>query len=104
FGLPPLEAMACGTPVVCSNTSSFPEVVGDAALTVDPLDPEALAEAMSQALRDATLRSRLSALGLPQAALFSWGRTARITLDMYRRAAPSVRRRRKSLDLSCWKL
>jgi len=50
LGIPPLEAMAFGTPVVCSNTSSFPEVVGDAALTVDPLDPEALAGAIATIL------------------------------------------------------
>ncbi len=95
FGLPPLEAMACGTPVICSNTSSFPDVVGDAALTVAPLDVDGLAEAMSQALRDATLWARLSTLGLPQAALFSWGRTARITLTTYRSAMePDARRPR----------
>src|SRR5205085_5764070 len=58
FGLPPLEAMACGTPVVTSNTSSFPEVVGDAALTVDPLNPEALAMALATGLRDARRRAQ----------------------------------------------
>lgn len=78
--------MAHGTPVVCSNTSSFPEVVGDDALTVAPLDVDGLAEAMSQALRDAGLRARLSAHGPQRAALFSWERTARITLDAYWRA------------------
>ncbi len=93
FGLPPLEAMACGTPVICSNTSSLPEVVGDAALMVDPLDVDGLAETMAQVLRDATLQARLSGQGLRRAALFSWDRTARITLDAYRRAAaPDVRR------------
>jgi len=95
FGLPPLEAMACGTPVVCSNTSSFPEVVSDAALTVDPLDVDGLAEAMSQALHDATLRERLSAQGPRRAALFFWEHTARITLDTYRSAAePDAHMRR----------
>jgi len=87
FGLPPLEAMACGTPVVCSNTSSFPEVVGDAALMVDPLDVDGLAEAMSRSLRDAALWTRLSARGPRQSTLFSWEHTARITLDRYRRTA-----------------
>jgi len=97
FGIPPLEAMACGTPVVCSNTSSLPEVVGDAALMVDPLDVDGLAETMAQVLRDAALRARLSAQGPRRAALFSWDRTARITLDTYRRAAePDVQRRRWS--------
>jgi len=95
FGLPPLEAMACGTPVVCSNTSSFPEVVGDAALTVAPLDVDGLTEAVSRALRDAALRARLSAQGPRRAALFSWERTARITLTTYRSAMePDARRPR----------
>jgi len=84
FGLPPLEAMACGTPVVCSNTSSFPEVVGDAALTVDPLDPDALARAITTALGDEALRARLSAQGPRRAAAFSWEATARTVLQIYR--------------------
>ncbi len=86
FGLPPLEAMTCGTPVVCSNTSSLPEVVGDAALMVDPLDVDGLAETMSRVLRDAALRARLSAQGLERATFFSREREARITLDAYRHA------------------
>lgn len=90
FGLPPLEAMACGTPVVTSNTSSFPEVIGDAALAVDPLDAEALASAMAAVLSDADLSARLSAQGLQRAALFSWEETARIILNVYRRAAQGV--------------
>jgi glycosyltransferase involved in cell wall biosynthesis len=84
FGLPPLEAMACGTPVVCSNTSSFPEVVGDAALTVDPLDPDALARAIAAVLENADMRARLSAQGLRRAAAFSWRATARTILQIYR--------------------
>lgn len=87
FGLPPLEAMACGTPVVTSSTSSFPEVVGDAALTVDPLDVAALAGAMARVLHDPTLRARLRERGLRRAAAFSWEATARIILEAYRRAA-----------------
>lgn len=86
FGLPPLEAMACGTPVVTSNTSSLPEVVGNAALMVGPLDVDGLAGAMSRVLGDPALRARLSAQGLERATLFSWEREARITLDAYRRA------------------
>jgi glycosyltransferase involved in cell wall biosynthesis len=84
FGLPPLEAMACGTPVVTSNTSSLPEVVGDAALTVDPYDVEALAATMRRLLDDADLRAEMRARGLARARAFTWQRTARRTLDVYR--------------------
>ncbi len=87
FGLPPLEAMACGTPVVCSNTSSFPEVVGDAALTVDPLDPEALAHAIIALLGYPDMREQLSDRGLRQSALFSWEATAHINVEAYRKAS-----------------
>jgi glycosyltransferase involved in cell wall biosynthesis len=87
FGLPPLEALACGTPVVTSSTSSFPEVVGEAALAVDPLDEAALAGAMARVLHDPALRTRLSERGLQRAAAFSWEATARIILEAYRRAA-----------------
>jgi glycosyltransferase involved in cell wall biosynthesis len=83
FGLPPLEAMACGTPVVCSNTSSLPEVVGAAAVTVDPCDVEALAEAMRRVLADADLREELRARGLARAAQFTWEKTARETFALY---------------------
>jgi len=83
FGLPPLEAMACGTPVVCSNTSSLPEVVGDAAITVDPYDVEALADAMHRVLSDAALREELRAKGLARAKMFTWEKAARETLAVY---------------------
>ncbi len=83
FGLPPLEAMACGTPVVTSNVSSLPEVVGDTALTVDPFDVEALAAAIARVLHDHELRARLSAQGLARAASFSWEATARTILRVY---------------------
>ncbi|MCS7222001.1 MAG: glycosyltransferase family 1 protein [Anaerolineae bacterium] len=86
FGLPPLEAMACGTPVITSNTSSLPEVVGDAALLVDPYDVEAIAEALARLLEDAELRQRLREAGLARARLFSWERTARETVAAYRLA------------------
>ena len=84
FGLPPLEAMACGTPVVCSDATSLPEVVGDAALTVDPYNVEALAEAMCRVLGERDLASVLRARGLERAQQFTWRRTARETLDAYR--------------------
>lgn len=85
FGLPPLEAMACGAPVITSNTSSLPEVVGEAALQVDPRDPDALAQAMGAVLEDETLAAVLRANGLDRVKRFSWERTARETLQAYRR-------------------
>lgn len=83
FGLPPLEAMACGTPVACSATSSLPEVVGDAAVTFDPLDKVAIAHAMDLLVGDSALRQALAAAGLERASLFSWERTAAATLAAY---------------------
>ena len=77
FGLPPAEAMACGTPVVTSNTTSLPEVVGQAALTVDPTDLEALSGAMGRLLDDAALRKELSEAGIKRAQRYTWARTAR---------------------------
>lgn len=85
FGLPPLEAMACGTPVIVSNVSSLPEVVGEAALLIDPTDVEAWAVAMQQLLTNTTLREELREKGLRRAEGFSWQRTARETLDVYTR-------------------
>jgi glycosyltransferase involved in cell wall biosynthesis len=79
FGLPPLEAMACGTPVVCGNRGALPEVAGGAALCVDPEDTAAIADAMSRALRDGPARERLVAAGLARAAEFTWRRTAAAT-------------------------
>jgi glycosyltransferase involved in cell wall biosynthesis len=83
FGLPMLEAMACGTPVVCSNVSSLPEVAGDAALTVDPFDIDGLAEAMARTLEDADLQQRMIAKGLAQAARFTWTESARQLLGVF---------------------
>jgi glycosyltransferase involved in cell wall biosynthesis len=77
FGLPVLEAMACGVPVVCSNSSSLPEVAGDAALLVDPLDTGSLAQAMARVLEDAGLRRGMIARGLVQASRFTWEQAAR---------------------------
>jgi glycosyltransferase involved in cell wall biosynthesis len=87
FGLPPLEAMACGTPVVVSNTSSLPEVVGDAALQVDPSDVDGLTVAMWRVLSDDLVRKRLIDKGLKRARLFSWRKAAEETLEIYRRLA-----------------
>lgn len=83
FGLPPLEAMACGTPVICSNSSSLPEVVGDAAVQVDPSDSQALAHALREMLEDEVLRASFQEKGLARARLFSWDETARKTIDAY---------------------
>ena len=83
FGLPPLEAMACGAPVICSNTSSLPEVVGDAALLVNPRDVDEMAGAIERVLSDAALGEQLRARGIAQAARFSWEGAARKTLSVY---------------------
>lgn len=82
FGLPVLEAMACGTPVVCSGVSSLPEVAGDAALLVDPLDVEALAEALGRIATDDELRASLVGRGFGQVRRFSWRRCAEQTLQV----------------------
>lgn len=87
FGLTPLEAMACGTPVVVSNVSALPEIVGDAGLLVDPYDIEQLAVAMWRAVTDSELRQNLIAKGLKRASFFSWDRAAKETLELYHRLA-----------------
>jgi glycosyltransferase involved in cell wall biosynthesis len=84
FGLPVLEAMACGIPVITSNRSSLPEVAGDAALLVDPTQPEALAAAISALLHDSALRQALRAKGLARAAAFTWEAVAQQTVAVYR--------------------
>lgn len=86
FGMPPLEAMACGTPVVTSNTSSLPEVVGDAGLTVDPRNPDELGAALLRLLNNQSLRAELRERGLRQAQRFSWRETAERTLAAYQAA------------------
>ena len=83
FGLPVLEAMACGTPVACTNTSSLPEVVGDAGLLFDPLSVEAVAGAVQQAMSDESLRAELRRRGLQRATQFTWDRVAQETLQVY---------------------
>lgn len=84
FGLPPLEAMACGVPVITSNVSSLPEVVGDAAVLVDPYNVEEIAETIKEVLQDHALRDILSKKGLERAKNFSWEKTAQQTLEVYR--------------------
>ncbi|WP_417252339.1 glycosyltransferase family 4 protein [Castellaniella sp.] len=87
FGLPPLEAMASGVPVICSNSSSLPEVVGDAALTHDPEDVEGLTALLGRGLLDDAWRRQAIQAGLARAALFSWDRCGEQTLAVYRRVA-----------------
>ena len=86
FGLPVLEAMACGAPVVTSDISALPEVAGGAALLVRPGDPAALAEAIGRVAGDAALAADLSRRGVIRAALFPWSRTAEATVAAYRAA------------------
>lgn len=86
FGLPPLEAMACGAPVVASNAPCLPEIIGDAGLLVDPRDDRALADAMLRVMEDPALRESLIAAGHIRAARFSWRQTALETLNVYRKA------------------
>ena len=85
FGLPILEAMGCGTPVVCSNVSSMPELGGEAARYFDPQDTGQMAEVIASVLRDGDLRAEMHERGLQQAARFSWQRAARETMDVYKR-------------------
>jgi len=85
FGLPPLEAMHYGCPVVCSNSSSLPEVVGDAAVTVDTADSGALASGIAAAIGDPILRAQLISAGRAREASFTWDRTAAVTVESYRR-------------------
>jgi glycosyltransferase involved in cell wall biosynthesis len=86
FGLPVLEAMLRGTPVACSNTTSLPEVAGDAALLFDPLDVEAIAVSVRRILEDTELAERLRAAARERARRFSWDEAARRTLASYRKA------------------
>lgn len=87
FGLPVLEAMACGTPVIASRAGSIPEVLGDAGTLLEPDDVEGWTEAIAAVVGDAGVSARMRAQGLARAAAFTWARTAAITADVYRRAA-----------------
>ena len=85
FGLPVLEAMACGTPVITSNLSSLPEVAGDAAILIDPYKVEEITDAMQAIANDTGLRSHLSQLGLARATQFSWQKTGKATVEVLKR-------------------
>jgi len=93
FGLPPLEAMACGAPVITSRIPALEETTGGAAILVEPTNVEAFAAAIADLLDSDDLRYKLSALGRSRAAEFTWERTASLTLDVYEKA--QARRRRK---------
>ena len=86
FGLPPLEAMKCGAPVITGNRTSLPEVVGDAGLLVDPFDVDALGAAINRLISNSELRAELTTKGLERAKLFDWRETARQTLAVYQEA------------------
>jgi glycosyltransferase involved in cell wall biosynthesis len=90
FGMPPLEAMACGTPVIASNLTAIPEVVGDAGFLIDPRNPDEITQAIETVLFDDGLQERLRQRGLERARQFSWRRTARETLRLYHEAGQQV--------------
>jgi glycosyltransferase involved in cell wall biosynthesis len=92
FGLPPLEAMACGTPVITSNTSSIPEVTGDAAVLVNPHDMYDLADKIKQVLNSPELQEKMREDGLAQASNFTWEKCARETLGLYEKLYARVRK------------
>ncbi len=98
FGLPALEAMACGRAVACSNTSALPEVVDGAAILFDPYSMDEMVRALRDLLLDDELRRRMERLGLQRAAHFSWQKTAERTLDVYRDVAESAGARRKPVS------
>jgi O-antigen biosynthesis alpha-1,3-rhamnosyltransferase len=91
FGLPVLEAMACGTPVIASRAASIPEVLGDAGVLLDPDDEPAWADAIAAVLNDEWQKGRMRKAGLTRAKEFTWARTASITLDAYRQVASTRR-------------
>lgn len=90
FGLPPLEAMKCGTPVITGDRTSLPEVVGDGGVLVNPFDIDAIASAIATIVDDSSFRSRLRIKSLNRARIFDWRETARRTLEVYKQAADNV--------------
>jgi glycosyltransferase involved in cell wall biosynthesis len=95
FGLPILEAMACGRAVTCSNTSAMPEVADGAAILFNPKSRQEMTRAMADLLRDAELRARMERLGQQRAAHFSWQKSARQTLEVYYSVAEGERQNRR---------
>ena len=91
FGLPLVEAMASGTPVLASRAASIPEVVGESGVLLDPDSSSAWESAIVGVMGDAVLRARLRSDGLARAAMFTWERTARLTADVYQRVAGGLR-------------
>jgi glycosyltransferase involved in cell wall biosynthesis len=91
FGLPPLEAMKCGAPVLAGNRTSLSEVVGDAGLLVDPLDTDAIAAGIARLVENPDFRNELSVKGLKRSQLFKWENTAKRTLEVYKRAVDNSR-------------
>ncbi len=90
FGLPALEAMACGTPAVVTERGAPPEITGNAALRVDPEDPDAIADAIRRIAGDGEVREQLGKRGIERARHFSWEKTARETLAVYRELVPET--------------
>ena len=89
FGLPPLEAMQCGTPVIVSNTSSLPEVVGDAGILIDPTNQDELCQAMWQLASDENLQKELSQRAIERASQFTWEESVDKTIEVYKTAVAS---------------
>jgi glycosyltransferase involved in cell wall biosynthesis len=90
FGLPVLEALACGTPVISSNVSSMPEIVGDAGVLIAPNNSQALAQSLLELINDPVARQRLSIKGRERAATFSWESTAEKTIAVYRHVLSTI--------------
>ena len=100
FGLPILEAMQCGAPVIAGNRTSIPELVADAGLLFDPFDTQALVEGLKRILDDAEYRAKLRAKGLARSGEFSWNETARLTLKAYENAFDKSRHKHKSESIT----